>query len=125
MSHSELTASVRKLIASHLRSATDVDVVLLLHRTERDWAAADVARELRIDDAQAAEILARLSRRELLSAAGSRYRYSPRTASVDEAVTGLARLYPAYRVAIVSYIYTRPSLPLKGLPDAFRLRNDE
>lgn len=125
MTRNELPASVQKLIESHLRSAADVEVVLLLYRTERDWTALDVARELRIDDGQAAEILARLCRRGLLCAVGDRYRYSPRTAALDDGVTMLARLYPTYRVAIVAQIYARPAWPITDFSDAFRLRNED
>ncbi len=125
MSRNELPASVQKLIESHLQSAADVEVILLLHRTEREWTGLDVARELRIDDGQAAEILARLRRRRLLSAAGERYRYSPRTAALDEAVTTLARIYPTYRVAIVAHIYAHPSWPITDFSDAFRLRKED
>ncbi len=125
MSRNELPVSLRKLIESHIRSAADVDVILLLHRTERDWTATDVARELRIDGAQAADILTRLARRGLLVSAAGGYRYSPRTPSVGEGVTELARFYPTYRVAIVSWIYAHPSWPITDFSDAFRLRNED
>jgi hypothetical protein len=125
LGQTELPASLRNLIEHHLDSAADVDTLLLLCQRATAWSAPEVARELRIDGDQAAGILARLSRTGLLRAEQESYRYQPRSEKLAEAVATLARLYPAYRVAIVSEIYARPSGPIRDFSDAFRIRNED
>lgn len=125
LARNELPRRVQELIERHCQSAADVDVLLLLCREHRDWTAAAVANELRIDPDQAAAILARLQRKGLLRAEGASYRFQPRDPSVADAVRTLAELYPAYRVAIVALIYARPTGPIRDFSDAFRLRKED
>lgn len=125
LGRSDLPASVRKLIEHHLDSAADVDTLLLLCQTAAPWSAPAVARELRIDRDQAAGILARLSRVGLLRREGESYRFKPKSATLADAVAALAQLYPAYRVAIVSEIYARPSGAIRDFSEAFRLRSED
>jgi hypothetical protein len=113
------------LIEHHLDSAADVDALLLLCHTAAPWSASAMARELRIDGEQAAGILARLSRGGLLGQEGESYQFKPRSAALAEAVATLAQLYPAYRVAIVSEIYARPSGAIRDFSEAFRLRSED
>ena len=125
MGRNDLPASVRNLIQRHLDSAADVDTLLLLSQTDAAWTAPAVARELRIDSDQAAGILARLKRAGLLRVEGESYRFTPRTPTLADAVATLAQIYPAYRVAIVSEIYARPSGPIRDFSEAFRLRSED
>lgn len=124
MGRTELPLSVKNLIEHHLDSAADVDTLLLLCQTGAAWNGPDLARELRIDDQQAAGILARLARTGLLRRERGAYRYHPRSETLAEAVATLAQIYPAYRVAIVSEIYARPSGPIRDFSEAFRLRGE-
>ncbi len=124
MARNELPRSVRQLIEQHVHSAADIDTLLLLCRHDDLWAPIAVARELRIDEDQAAGILARLCRRGLLRADGDFYRFHPRDATIADAVATLAVLYPTYRVAIVALIYGRPTGPIRDFSNAFRLRNE-
>lgn len=126
MGRNELPAAVRRLIERHLDTAADVDTLLLLRRQrDRSWTALAVARELRIDPDQSATILARLGRRGLLQINGDAFRYGPTDAEMDEAVATLAALYPSYRLAVTSLIYSRPTLPVRDFSNAFRLRKDD
>ena len=125
LGRTELPAAVRHLIEHHLNSAADVDTLLLLCGTDALWTGPAVARQLRIDGEQAAGILARLARAGLLRTEGDSYRYAPRSHKLAEAVASLAQLYPAYRVAIVSEIYARPSGPIRDFSEAFRLRRED
>ena len=125
MGRSELPASVRALIEHHFDSAADVDTLLLLCAADAPLTGPAVARELRIDSDQAAGILTRLCRAGLLRVDGDSYRYRPRSPKLADAVATLARLYPTYRLAIVSEIYARPSGPIRDFSEAFRLRNED
>jgi predicted transcriptional regulator len=125
LGRNELPRSVRNLIEQHVNSAADIDTLLLLYRQDGPWTASSVARELRIDEDQAAGILAHLRRRGLLRAEGDSYRFHPRDAPIAEAVADLNGVYPAYRVAIVALIYARPTGPIRDFSNAFRLRNED
>lgn len=126
MGRTELPASVRNLIERHLESAADVETLLLLCQEVVWWNAVAVARELRIDRDQAAGILDRLSRTGLLGRGDDgTFRYEPRRPKIAEAVAQLVQLYPAYRVAIVSEIYARPSGPIRDFSEAFRMRRED
>ena len=124
LARNELPKTVQKLIEQQFHSVADVDTLLLLVRDHRGWDASAVARKLRIDVDQTAEILARLRRRGLLRAEEDTYRFDPRDPALAAAVMLLANLYPTYRVAIVSKIYARPSGPITDFSDAFRLRKE-
>lgn len=118
-----IPADLRRFIERHLVSGAHVEVLLLLQSvSDRGWTAAEVSRELRIHTDQAARILSRCVRSGFVRGLDGRYRYSPRTATVGAHVEALARLYPAYRLAVISIIYAQPSAPLRDFSDAFDLR---
>ena len=66
-----------------------------------------------------------LARSGLLAREGEAFRLRPRRAGDAELVARLAELYPTYRVAIVSIIFSRPSGPIRDFSDAFRLRDED
>jgi hypothetical protein len=109
LTSTQLPASVQQLIQGHFASAADVDMLLLLRRDHRGWTAPAIARELRMDAEQAGTILARLHRTGLLRATGGSYWFDPRDPALAGAAATLAQLYPAYRMAVVSLIYGRPT----------------
>ena len=109
MARKELPTSVQHLVRHHFDSAVDVDTLLLLQRDHRGWTASAVARDLRIDVDQAHNILTRLRRAGLLRAAGDSYRFDPEDPALAGAAATLAQMYRAYRLAIVSLIYERPT----------------
>ncbi|HEY3239881.1 MAG TPA: hypothetical protein VGL92_09985 [Acidimicrobiia bacterium] len=127
MSSPELPSEVRAFIVRHLSSGAQLEVLLLLHRhPDRSWAAAAVGRELRIDKEQAGWALSRLAADGLFGGdEESGYRFEPRLRRKAGAVDALAALYPTYRVAIVSLIFSKPSGPMRDFSDAFRLREEE
>ena len=118
---------MRAFIVRHLSSGAQLEVLLLLHRhRDRAWSATAVARELRIDSEQAAWVLSRLATDGLLG--GDReagYRFEARLRRKASAVDALAALYPTYRVAIISLIFSKPSGPMQDFSDAFRLREED
>ena len=53
-----------------------------------------------------------------------KYRFN--AASPDSArVSELEKIYKERRVSVISFIYSKPSDPLRAFSDAFRLRKDE
>lgn len=114
------------LIERHFATASQVDVLLLMHaQPDRLWDGAAVGKELRIDDVQAEQMLSRLARHGLLRRSDDAYRYAPKDDRLSEAIDALAELYPTYRVAIVSLIFSRPRGPIRDFSEAFRLREKD
>jgi hypothetical protein len=83
---------------------TQLETMLALHRGAT--TASEVARQLRIADRHATDELARLTSQGLVAADGSSYRINALTASDAKALDDLDRLYPTYRFAIVSAIFS-------------------
>jgi hypothetical protein len=126
---------VKAFLAAHIESVLQLEILLLLHgRAPRQWTAAELAQELRIDAVWASNQLAGLADAGVLGvsaaaaapeATGPAYRYEPRTAEMDRAVAGLAREYEARRVTIIGLIFSKPIDKLRSFADAFRIRKDK
>jgi DNA-binding IclR family transcriptional regulator len=105
LARNELPTSVQHLIRHHFDTAVDVETLLLLQRDHRGWTAPAVARELRINEDQARDVLNRLRRTGLLRTDDGDYTFDPRDPALAGAAAALAQLYPTYRLAVVSLIY--------------------
>lgn len=115
---------MHRFVERNLACAAELDVLLVVHRDpEGRWDAAVLSRQLRIDAAQAEQILKRLARNGLVRGDGTGYCYDPKTPTLAAAVKRLSELYPAFRVAIISLIFSRPAGPLRDFSDAFRIRS--
>lgn len=102
-------------------------VLLLQAEPGRQWSAADIAAELRVDAAWVASQLDELCRRGILICQRGtipRYQYGPADPATAAAVATLAALYATHRVSIISMIFSKPVDRLRSFADAFRLRKD-
>jgi hypothetical protein len=127
LAQDQVPQNVRGFLHDQIDSVVQVEVLLMLYaRPGRDFAAADVASELRIEPAGAEAQLASLRGRGILAngAAGA-YRWAPRSAELEAAVAGLAREYAERRVTVIGLIYAKPSDQLRSFADAFRIRKDK
>lgn len=107
-------------------TAVQVEVLLLLHRDkEQAWSATAVSRELRIDPEHASAAITHLASNELLLSTDGGYRLGPLRKRDSELVDAVAALYPSYRVAIISIIFSKPSGPIRDFSEAFRLREED
>jgi predicted ArsR family transcriptional regulator len=123
----KLAEDVRTLLAERIESISELETLLLLHRTEPiEWDARQLATELRIEVRAADHHLAALTARELLAYSEVdgevRYRFAPATEAIARAVSGLAAAYEKRRVAVVQAVYSRPTDTIRVFADAFRLR---
>lgn len=104
MSDSSLIPTdVEQLLRRRIRSLTQLETLLLLGMGPK--TAADIARALRISEAQAQVELMSLVAVRLASDDGPTYTYAA-TARVRQTVDELAPLYPTYRVAIAAAIFS-------------------
>ena len=119
---------VKRFITRHVTTVEQVEVLLLLHGTPREWNARAVAQQLAISQDAAERQLAALAADGILATidAGERsYRYQPRASEMSRMVDGLARAYAERRVAVITAIYSKPSDHLRSFSDAFRLRQED
>ena len=102
----------RRFLMTHIDSIEKLAVLLLLqNRTERLWAASEVALELRITQASAAARLADLASSGLLVSsreAPAAYRYSPAHSDDVRAISELATTYSERRVSVITFIFVPP-----------------
>lgn len=119
---------MRRLIADHIDSVEQLEILLLLYQhPERSWSAESVARELRISPMSAGDRLKDMARAAILArvpGAEGEYRYAP-DAQMREAVSGLAAAYTERRVTVINLIFSKPVDKIRTFADAFRLRRDD
>lgn len=125
----DLPEAVRRLIADHIDSVEQLEILLLLQQhPERSWTAESVARELRISPLSAGDRLKDMARSAILSrlqGSEAEYRYAPESPQMAEAVAGLATAYSERRVTVINLIFSKPVDKIRTFADAFRLRRDD
>ncbi len=125
----DLPEGVRRLIAEHIDSVEQLEILLLLYQhPERSWTAEAVARELRVSAFSAGDRLKEMARAAILShleGSAVEYRYAPESPQMAEAVAGLATAYTERRVTVINLIFSKPVDKIRTFADAFRLRRDD
>jgi 23S rRNA C2498 (ribose-2'-O)-methylase RlmM len=123
----DLPDSVCRLISECIGSATELEILLLLHGAPgQAWTAAAVDGRLRVGVDRAAADLSRLAATGLVKEGEDGYRFAPRTPAVRHAVDDLDDAYARRRVRVIDYLYSRGSSDAITLfSDAFRFRRKE
>ncbi|WNG54100.1 hypothetical protein F0U59_04305 [Archangium gephyra] len=125
----DLPEAVRRLIAEHIDSVEQLEILLLLQQhQERSWTAESVARELRISPLSAGDRLKDMARSAILArlqGSDAEFRYAPESPQMAEAVAGLATAYSERRVTVINLIFSKPVDKIRTFADAFRLRRDD
>ena len=128
MGEQELPSHVKTFLMEHIDSVLQLELLLLLQADpQRQWRAADLAQELRIDPAWAAAQLDDLCSRGLIECQfgpPASYRYAPRSAELDRTVADVAETYAARRVSVIGLIFSKPIDRIRTFADAFRIRKD-
>jgi hypothetical protein len=121
--------SVVRLIAVHIRSLEQLEVLLLLaDHPDQVWNTDAVYNVIRSSRSSVAERLEELRLQGLLAFANANqreFRYQPSSPAISQAVQSLGQCYKERRVKIVEMIYTPPAEPLKGFADAFKFKKDK
>jgi hypothetical protein len=117
---------VRQLIAQHIESVEQLEVLLHLRaNADRTWTADEVAQNLHIQPDSAERRLDDLRARGFFAVEENRYRYSPAQPAMDALVGGLAQVYSTHRVSVISLIFSKPTDTIQTFADAFRFRPRE
>jgi hypothetical protein len=125
----DIPDNVRALIASHISSVVQLELLLLLHaQPTRERTAGDISRELRIDAGWVTGQLRELTAAGLLvsnEGPSPTFRYWASRPEIHDAVEGLAKAYAERRVTVIALIFSKPSDPIRSFTDAFRLRREK
>jgi hypothetical protein len=121
--------NVRRFIVEHIHSVESLEILLLLFAGgAKESNALEVSRTLCTGLESAAAQLQQLHGAKLLniSEAGDppKYRFNA-TSPEAVVVADLEKIYKSRRVSVISFIYSKPTDPLRAFSDAFRLRKDE
>ena len=118
----DVTDDAKRLIAAHIHSVEQLEVLLLLRAApDKDWTAAEVARALVAQPDTALNRLDDLAGRRLVKRTGETFRYAPDDATA-RAVSQLAEAWATRRTTVIGLIFSKPSDAVTSFSDAFRLR---
>jgi hypothetical protein len=123
--------AVARFIGEHIHSVHQLEVLLLLRRTQpRAWSAAQVAAELRTTGPSAAADLTDLTAQSLLAEQGgdaASYVYAPAPAGLELVVADLDKTYAERHLSIIKLIFARPdeAPAMRAFSDALRLRRKD
>ena len=91
-------------------------------RPERAWTQAELAREMRSNEALAGEALRTFEAAGLLARAQEGFTYAPMRKQLDDLVGQLAAAYRERPVAVVNAIVSSRTDNLRNFADAFKLK---
>ncbi len=126
MTTSRLPIDVKELLMNHIDSVGHLEVLLVFfNNPEKIWTPQTLSNELRSHETSVAKHMAKLSTSGFIkSVSGDQYQYGPES---DELKVKVDRLHQAYKemsVAVISFIYEKPTDKLKGFADAFKIKKD-
>jgi hypothetical protein len=119
----------RRLLAQHINSVEQLEILLLLRRRpDESWTAAAVAEELRTSELSATKRLHDLRGRGFLTSSDpsdEAFRYGPATDWLRNAVDRVSELYAERPHGVIDLIFSKPIDNLRVYADAFRYRKDD
>jgi hypothetical protein len=120
-----LSESVRQLIARHIVSIEQLEILLLLREHGgRPWSPAEVNDRIQSSLASVSDRLADLVRRGLLRMDGEAYRYDA-PAETEAIIAELAADYRDRRYSVIDLIFSKRSDKLQLFADAFRVKKGD
>jgi predicted ArsR family transcriptional regulator len=125
----DLPDDVQKLIAEHITSIEQLEILLLLRsQPNAEWTAESVSEELRTSARAAAARLQDLHEHGLLArrrdGEADRFRFEP-SSGRSRAVDRLATAYAQRRYTVIDLIFSKPIDRLRVYADAFRFKRDD
>ena len=122
---------VKRLIAEHVESVSQLEVLLLLQSDRAAlWSAEEAARRLKSQPELVEATLSRYARAgisavEVDETGKACFAYRPATPALRSAVDALAATYATHKTTVISLIFSTPRDALQDFADAFRLREDD
>lgn len=113
-------------IRAHIRSIRQLEALLWLREQREGVTATALAREERIDQDMADDLMRAAERDGFVTGPDEEgaYRYQPKgelAAQVDK----LAEVYGTYRVSVINLVFSMPSESVQSFADAFKIKRDD
>ena len=128
MSGDALPPPVKQLLARHIQSVEQLEVLLLLRsQPQRAWTATEVFDVIRSSQSSIAARLQVFTAQGFLveeKAATTTYRFAPQDQNLQAAVDQTASAYQMWRVRVIEAIFAPEADPVQSFADAFKLRKD-
>jgi DNA-binding Lrp family transcriptional regulator len=120
-----ISEQVRNLLAEHISSVEQLEILLFLREeSSSSWTADQINERIRSSLSSVASRLADLEARGFVRRDGAGFRYDPppdRAAAVDE----LAVAYAERRFTVIELIFAGPADKTAAFARAFRFRKDD
>lgn len=125
MATSRLPIDIKELLTNHIDSVGQLEVLLMFfNQPDRTWNPSTMSQELRSHETIVRQQMEKLATSGFLKAdIHANYTYSP-TPELAEKVENLNRTYREMSVAVIAFIYEKPTDKLKGFADAFKIKKD-
>jgi len=123
----DLAPELRAFLYSCIDAVEQVEILMLLRRSEKVWTSRAVTTELSLSEAVTRRHLEVLTARGLLHVQAESevsYQFGPRTAELSRYAGLLAEHYARDRGAVLRFVSTS-SRRTKSFADAFKLRDSE
>ena len=127
MPESPISDDVRRFLSAHIRSVTELEILLLLSASQdKSWSPAQVYSSLPTNEPFIRQTLDRFCKEGLAARTDSPpgYRFSPTSEAAAKLIASLHDLYRELPVRIVQAIYEAPVSDIEEFARAFRIRKD-
>lgn len=123
---SRLPIDVKELLTNHIDSVGHLEVLLTFFNNQtRSWTASSLSQELRSHETIVSTQIQKLVAHGFIKETSKdEFIYSTTTEALNFQVDILARTYREMSVAVIAFIYEKPTDKLKGFADAFKLKKD-
>lgn len=125
MATSRLPLDIKELLTNHIDSVGHLEVLLhfFTHQNQA-WTPSSISQELRSHETITRHQMDKLVASGFLKkSAEENYLYSPDEKLAPQ-VESLHRTYREMSVAVIAFIYEKPTDKLKGFADAFKIKKD-
>ena len=123
MSHNRIPIEVRQFVARFLPSVAHLETFIVLQKNPtRWWNAAELAQDVRIGEATAADVLEQFASANFLAVRISGdilYRFNPATHAIESISSQCADCYIFERLTMIDLITTATSSRRDDLPTSF------
>ena len=114
-------------IRAHIRSIRQLEALLWFRENPAPVTASALAREERIDQDMADDLLRSFERSGFADGPDEdgAYRYRPKDREVAAQIDKLAEVYGTYRVSVINLVFAMPSESVQSFADAFKIKRDD
>lgn len=126
MATSSLPLDIKNLLTECIESVSQLEALFAFYKTPGEqWTVASLSKELRSNETSAARQIMHLVKFGFIKQIDEQhFIYSPSTDKLSADVENLHRTFQEKSVAVIAYLYEKPTDKLKGFADAFKIKKD-